>query len=87
MTHVHAVVGQVPDANRAIADFKAYASRELNRRDGWHAGGRGRVALGHCGQQRRFGRRYVMWRNRRGNRWPSMFLIRYEKPRPDGAGL
>jgi hypothetical protein len=33
-THVHAVVGQIPDANRAIADFKAYASRALNRRNG-----------------------------------------------------
>ena len=29
-THVHVVVGQIPDANRAIADFKAYASRELD---------------------------------------------------------
>lgn len=33
-THVHVVVGQVLDANRVIADFKAYASRALNRRNG-----------------------------------------------------
>jgi REP element-mobilizing transposase RayT len=30
-THVHCVVGGVVDPNRAIADFKAYASRALNR--------------------------------------------------------
>jgi hypothetical protein len=30
-THVHCVVGQVAVPNRAIADFKAYASRALNR--------------------------------------------------------
>jgi hypothetical protein len=30
-THVHAVVGQVENANRVIAGFKAYASRALNR--------------------------------------------------------
>jgi hypothetical protein len=31
-THVHVVVGQISDANRTIADFKAYASRALNSR-------------------------------------------------------
>jgi hypothetical protein len=30
-THVHCVVGHVAVPNRAIADFKAYASRALNR--------------------------------------------------------
>jgi hypothetical protein len=33
-THVHVVAGQISDANRAIADFKAYASRVLNVRTG-----------------------------------------------------
>jgi hypothetical protein len=34
-THVHVVAGQISDANRAIADFKAYASRSLNMRTGY----------------------------------------------------
>ncbi len=34
-THVHVVAGQISDANRAIADFKAYASRSLNSRTGY----------------------------------------------------
>ena len=30
-THVHCVVGGIDEPNRAVADFKAYASRALNR--------------------------------------------------------
>jgi REP element-mobilizing transposase RayT len=32
-THVHCVVGGIDEPNRAIADFKAYASRALNRNE------------------------------------------------------
>lgn len=34
-THVHCVVGGVEQPNRAIADFKAYASRALNKTEGY----------------------------------------------------
>lgn len=33
-THVHCVAGGIAEPNRAIADFKAYASRALNRTEG-----------------------------------------------------
>jgi REP element-mobilizing transposase RayT len=33
-SHVHVVAGKISDANRAIADFKAYASRALNLQSG-----------------------------------------------------
>jgi REP element-mobilizing transposase RayT len=34
-THVHCVVGGVAQPNRAVADFKAYASRALNHAEGY----------------------------------------------------
>ena len=34
-THVHCVVGGIPRPNRAVADFKAYASRALNLAQGY----------------------------------------------------
>ncbi len=34
-THVHCVVGDVALPNRAIADLKAYASRALNKAEGY----------------------------------------------------
>jgi len=34
-THVHCVVDGIDCPNRAIADFKAYASRALNRIEGY----------------------------------------------------
>ena len=34
-THVHCVVGGIAQPNRVVADFKAYASRTLNRAEGY----------------------------------------------------
>jgi hypothetical protein len=34
-THVHCVIGGVEQPNRAVADFKAYASRALNKAEGY----------------------------------------------------
>jgi REP element-mobilizing transposase RayT len=33
-THVHCIVGGVAQPNRAVGDFKAYASRALNQSEG-----------------------------------------------------
>jgi REP element-mobilizing transposase RayT len=82
-THVHCIVAGVAQPNRAIADFKAYASRALNRMEGyrkrWAREGSTRRLAGNAAVHTAV--RYVV--DSQGD----AMAVYVSSPRPDGTGL
>ena len=72
--HVHVIVEAEVQPEKVMTDFKAYASRALNRLDGNEpAGDDGRVmeARDGCGGTRMFVRRSAMWWSSKASLWRS----------------